>query len=230
VEAGEHDEKAQQALLRTAHVALDSARDRLKYTEVRAPMAGTVIERGIQPGEVVTPGVQATFEGKPLLVIANLEVLLVRAELNQIDVAKLVLGQKVKLTLDAVPGREWEAVVTKIAPASVTVKEREAEVFPVEATLAVADPAVKPGMTADLRILVEEKGDVLTLPIEAVRKEDQKRMVTKLTTTPEGPHKEPVEVQVGKSNDREIEITGGLAEGDRVVIDPGSSKDNEAKM
>ena len=64
------------------------AQDRLRYTQIVAPMDGTVIERGIEPGEVVTPGVQATFEGKALLTVADLSTLIVKADLNQIDVAK----------------------------------------------------------------------------------------------------------------------------------------------
>src|SRR5439155_13276478 len=121
--------------------------------------------------EVVTPGVQATFEGKALLTVADLSTLLVKADLNQIDVAKVKIGQDVTLTLDALPGRKYEAKITKIAPASTLPKGKDVDVFPVEATLLSRDgeaTGIRPGMTADVRVHIDIKKSVLSLPIEAV--------------------------------------------------------------
>ena len=231
VEAAQNEVDMRKASIRIAEVSVSAARDRLRSCEIKSPLDGTVIERGIEPGEVVSPGVQATFEGKPLLTVADLSTLLVRSELNQIDVARVVLEQQVKVTLDALPDRAWEATVTKIAPAAVKAQGRDAEVFPVEATLRAADPAIKSGMTADVRILVETRPQVLTLPIEAVLKEEGKSWARKVARAANGTtSSEKVELKVGKSNDREMEIQDGLKEGDEVAIDPASSKDNEAKL
>jgi HlyD family secretion protein/macrolide-specific efflux system membrane fusion protein len=221
---------AAQGLLAGARVALGAAQDRLRYTHLDAPMDGTVIQRGIEPGEVVTPGVQATFEGKALLTVADLSVLIVKADLNQIDVAKVKLGQTVSLTLDALPGKKYEARVTKVAPASTTPKGKDVDVFPVEATLTKADPAIKPGMTADVRIHIETKPKVLTLPIEAIAKEGAKSMATRLLAGGKGPPKtEKVEVQLGQRNDREVEVLSGIGEGDTILIKPGAAE-NEVKI
>jgi HlyD family secretion protein/macrolide-specific efflux system membrane fusion protein len=215
-----------------ARVALGAAEDRLRYTEILAPMDGTVIQRGIEAGEVVTPGVQATFEGKALLTVADLSVLIVRAELNQIDVAKVRLGQKVTLTLDALPGQEYGATVTKIAPASTTPKGKDVDVFPVEATLDKVDNAIKPGMTADVKIHIETKHGVLVLPIEAVIKEAGKHYVTKIAAglTDGKPQTDKIEVKVGARNDRELELAAGASEGEAVMIKPPSAAENEVKM
>mgnify|MGYP001615930600 FL=1 len=225
------------ASVRIAEVAVSAAKDRLRSCEVRSPLDGTVIERGIEPGEVVSPGVQATFEGKPLLTVADLSTLIVRCELNQIDVARVSLGQSVTLTLDALPERKWNAKVTKVAPAAVKAHGRAAEVFPVEATLESAadgsNAAIKSGMTADVLILVETRPQVLLVPIEAIVKEEGKSWVKPVALIEGGKTKKKgdrVEVKVGKSNDREMEILEGLKEGDEVAIDPASSKDNEAKL
>jgi len=135
VDQAESEVRARAAALRLSGVTLAAAQDRLRYTKLVSPMDGTVIERGIQPGEVVTPGVQATFEGKALLTIADLSTLVVKADLNQIDVAKVRLGQKVTLTLDALPGKSYAAKVTKVAPASTLPKGKDVDVFPIEATM-----------------------------------------------------------------------------------------------
>ena len=59
-----HEAALARARLKAAEVALATARDRLRYTEIEAPFDGTVIQRNVQPGEVVVPGMTATFEGK----------------------------------------------------------------------------------------------------------------------------------------------------------------------
>jgi membrane fusion protein, macrolide-specific efflux system len=214
-------------LLSGAKVAQGAAQDRLRYTQIYAPMDGTVIQRGIEEGEVVTPGVQATFEGKALLTIADLSTLIVKTDLNQIDVAKVKLGQKVKLTLDALPGKSYEAEITKVAPASV--KGTGVDVFPVEATLTKTDAEIKPGMTADVRVHIETKKNVLFLPIEAVVKEAGKAHVTRVTTVEKGQKTDKVEVKTGVRNDRDVEILDGLKEGDKVLIKPASASENEVK-
>jgi macrolide-specific efflux system membrane fusion protein len=231
VDTASSDVRAKKVAVQLATVAYNAASDRLRYTHIVAPMDGTVTERGIQPGEVVTPGVQATFEGKALLTVSDLSTLLVKADLNQIDVARVKLGQKVTVTLDALPGKSYEAAITKIAPASITPKDKQVDVFPVEATLVKADPAIKPGMTADVRIHIEKKDHVLALPIEAVVKEAGKQYVTKVVPGEKGKQKtDKAEVKVGARNDREIEIVSGISEGDKVLIKPASSAENEYKM
>jgi HlyD family secretion protein/macrolide-specific efflux system membrane fusion protein len=219
-----------EVVLSGAKVALGAAQDRLRYTQIMAPMEGTVIQRGIEEGEVVTPGVQATFEGKALLTIADLSTLIVKADLNQIDVAKVKLGQKVKLTLDALPGKTYEATITKVAPASSTPKGGSVEVFPVEATLTTADGNIKPGMTADVRVHIETKPNVLYLPIEAVVKEAGKAHVTRVITVENGQQKtEKAEVKTGLRNDRDVEVLDGVKPGDKVLIKPASAAENEVK-
>ena len=234
VAVAENELRAKQVALQSVEVAAAAAQDRLRYTEIGSPMNGTVIQRGIQPGEVVTPGVQATFEGKPLLTVADLSTLLVKTELNQIDVAKVRLGHKATLTLDALPGRTYHATVTRIAPASTTPKGKDVDVFPIEATIdreAGADLSlIKPGMTADVRIHVEKRERVLSLPIEAVVRESGKSLVTKVVGEGEAQRTEKVEVKTGARNDREIEILSGVTEGERVMIKPASAADNEFKM
>ena len=233
------DLKAKKVALQTAEVANNAALDQLHYCRISSPMEGTITERVIQPGETVVPGVQATFDGKSLLTVADLSTLIVKADLNQIDVAKVKLGQSVKVTFDALPDRSYEATITKIAPASVAPDAKSGtqatagavDVFPVEATLTKADAAIKPGMTADVRIHIEKKDHVISLPIEAVVKESGKQFVTKVLPGEKGKQRtEKSEVKVGARNDREIEIVSGLAEGDKVLIKPASSAENEYKM
>jgi membrane fusion protein, macrolide-specific efflux system len=222
---------AKEAAVKSAQVALASARDKVHYTKIYAPLAGTVTHRGIEPGEVVVPGVQSTFEGKPLLTVADLSTLVVNVDLHQIDAAKVALGQKAAVTLDALPGAAYTGKVTKVAPASVKRAGKEVEVFPVEVTLDVAEARVRPGMTADVRIRLDERPGVLAAPVEALVTEAGETYLTRVVGEG-GPaqRKEKVAVKAGARNEREIEIVEGVAEGDRVLLAPPASSANEAKM
>jgi macrolide-specific efflux system membrane fusion protein len=218
-----HEAATARARLTMSRVALATARDRLRYTAIEAPIAGTVTQRGINPGEVVVPGVTATVEGKPLLVIADLSTLLVKIDLNQIDVARVRKGQAAEITVDALPGKKYTAHITKVAPAAVAAARGQgADVFPVEAEL---DPAqdlaeIKPGMTADVRIVVATEKGVLLLPIEAVVTSKEQNRVTVIDDGGRQPRTTTRDVTVGARNDRDVQIKSGLRQGDRVLINP----------
>ncbi|MGK3996707.1 efflux RND transporter periplasmic adaptor subunit [Sorangium sp. So ce1024] len=231
LDLAKHELASKQIAVRLAEVSLHAAKDRLQYTKIVSPLDGTVIQRNIEPGEVVTPGVESTFDGKALLTVADLSTLVAKVDLNQIDVAKVALGQPATLTLDALPGKTYTARVTKIAPASVKLEGRQVDVFPVEAELLQVDGLIKPGMTADVRIRLDSRPGVVSLPIEAVSEEGGKPMVTRVVDGPDGkPTTEKVEVALGARNDREVEIASGVPEGARVLINPPSAAANETKM
>lgn len=226
-----HEERSRTVALRSASVVRAVAQDHLLYTKLVAPIDGTVIARGIEPGESVVPGVQSTFDGKALLTIADLSALLVKVNLNQIDVAKVSAGRAATLTLDALPGRTYRAVITKVAPASVKLTGKDQEVFPVEAQLEAPDGLVKPGMTADVRIHLDAKPNVLVVPLEAITKEAGRSYVTRVNAKAgQQDRTEKVEVVLGLRNDREVEIVSGLDEGARVVLRPASATENETKL
>ncbi len=224
-----HDERSKAILLRAAEVARTVADDRVRYTKIISPMDGVVIARGIEPGEAVVPGVQSTFDGKALLTIADLGALLVKVNLNQIDAAKVAVGRKATLTLDALPGRSYAAEITKVAPASVKIPGKDQEVFPVEALITAPDGAVKPGMTADVRIHLDAKPGALVLPLEAIVKESGRSFVMRVVGKAGEERTEKGEVTLGLRNDREVEVAG-IDEGTRVVLRPPSAAENETKM
>jgi RND family efflux transporter MFP subunit len=223
LDQAQHEAAAARARLEMGKVTLATARDRLRYTSIEAPIAGTVTQRNINPGEVVVPGVTSTFEGKPLMVISDLTVLLVKIDLNQIDVARVRKGQKADITIDALPGKKYRAHVTKVAPAAVAAAHGQgADVFPVEAELeADQDLAdIKPGMTADVRIVVSTEKNVLLLPIEAVVTAKEKSHVSAIFEEKGKQKTVEREVTLGARNDRDVQIKSGMKEGEKVAINP----------
>jgi macrolide-specific efflux system membrane fusion protein len=224
VDQARHEAASARARLEMSKVGLATAKDRLRYTSIEAPIAGTVTQRNINPGEAVVPGAASTFEGKPLMVIADLSTLLVKIDLNQIDIARVRNGQKADITVDALPGKKYTAHVTKVAPAAVTAVHggQGSDVFPVEAELDAAQDLtdIKPGMTADVRIVVATQKNVLLLPIEAVVTVKDKSHVTLVQSTAGPQTTVQRDVTIGARNDRDIEIKGGVAASDEILINP----------
>lgn len=230
LESARHQAKLAALDVKLARAALAEARDHLDDLELSSPIDGTVTRRAIEPGEMVETGVQSSRESAALLTVADLSRLVVKTDLDQIDVAKVKPGQHVGVRLDAIPGETFRAHVTKVAPASVKRTGKDVEVFPVEAELDKADPRIKPGMTGDVRISVRQEPHVLALPLESVRKKDGKSFVTRVVSDAAGDHTEQVQVKLGSGNDHLVEIVSGIDAGQRVLIDPASAKKNETKI
>jgi HlyD family secretion protein len=100
-----------EAQVASARGDLALARVNLEKMKVRAPIDGTVLQINVNPGELAAPSAP-----QPLLLIANLSTLSVRAELDERDVADIRVGQPASVRADAFPGRSFEATVASIAP------------------------------------------------------------------------------------------------------------------
>lgn len=236
LEAGARPEELMEARaqLAKAEVALTAAEDQLSYASIRSPMTGTVIRRGIEAGEMVSPGVSATAQGTSMLTVADLDRLILKSSLNQIDIGKVKKGLSVEIRVDSAPGKVFMGAVHKVAPAAETNKNSQdgLQTFPIETILQAAAAAdlLKPGMTADLDIQVTTKPKALFLPVEAVIR--GKGDEGEVTLPPKGKDAKPEKrkVKLGLANDHQIEIVEGLAKGDVVLIKPPSSADNAAKF
>jgi len=204
--------------VRRARLNLQAAEEQLGWTQIASPIDGMVIARNIEPGEVVTAGMTATVNGTPQLTIAQMDKLLLELDLNQVDVAKVRLGQASMILLDAYPGREVPGTVTQIAAAGHLDATRGIDVFTVEVEIdpSQAGVEIKPGMTAEVRITIGEYPGVVKIPAETVFQEEGKSYVYRVSGDGKAARKEKIEVTVGRRSDRELEITAGLSAGDRI--------------
>ncbi len=226
-----------EAQVQLEEVDLQGARDRLEYTQLRAPIDGIVLARNVQPGEMVVPGVTSMVNGNPLLVVAQIQKLLVRTELNQIDVARIKPNDTVSITVDALPGKTFQGEIYRIAAMALKSERRKESnlmVFPVDVIIDRAQAGaegLRPGMMADINIALEGKDDVLIAPIEAVVREDGKAKVWRVEPAQGGNKEQDVAVPVtlGLQNDREVEVTAGVSEGERIRVNPPQT-DRKMKM
>lgn len=217
--------------VRRAELEWQSSRENLEHCQIKSPIDGVVILRGVEIGEMVSPGIDATVEGKPLMTVADLSQLLVKTNLNQIDMSKISISQKVDIKFDALPDKQFDGVVHRISPAASAEREN-INLFPVEILISGSElqTLIKPGMTADIEIIVDRTEDVLTLPIEAILDDDGVYSVKIFKGSPDKYTIEKREITVGLMNDRLAEIKGGIDEKDSVYIDPKSAAENEMQL
>jgi HlyD family secretion protein len=137
-----------EAALAVSQAALAAAQTALSHFEVAASFSGTVARVGVEVGEFVAPGTSVISLGDTSRWMVETD------DLSEVDIVKVALGQPVRVTVDAIPGREFQGVVTDITPRSETKRGDVTYTVTVELTDA-ADAPLRWGMTSFVDIKVE---------------------------------------------------------------------------
>ncbi|MDN3577523.1 efflux RND transporter periplasmic adaptor subunit [Chitinimonas viridis] len=220
--------KSSKEALRRADAVLKEAREQLGKTEIRAPMAGRVVNLPIKVGETAIPSISSQA-GAQLLTIADTSAIQAEIKVDEGDIAKVNVGQAVDIYPAAYPETALKGLVEKVALASTT--EGQSRAYKVTVSLK-PDTSLKlrSGMSARAEIFLSDGSKRLAVPVEAViteEKENAKTTQRFLVLAQDGKAKR-VEIELGTSDDRWQEITKGLKVGDSVVTGPGKTL-NELK-
>jgi HlyD family secretion protein len=158
---------AQAAVIR-ARASTDLAKQRLEDATVTAPVGGTVIERTVSQGMVITgaTGNSATG-GTTLLKMADLTRVRMRAQFNETDIGQIRAGQPAVVIVDAYPDRRFQGSVEKVEPQAVVVQG--VTMFPTLVTLSNLDGALKPGMNGEVQVQIDQRLAVIAVPNDAVK-------------------------------------------------------------
>ena len=216
-------EGIEQALARSAWLQAQSnaaaARARRSYTDVLAPFAGQVVSRNVEPGDTVQPG-------KTLLVLAPDGVTELVAQIDERNLSLLKVGQTALASADAYPGRQFAAVVSRIAPGV------DAQRGAVQVKLTVDSPPayLRQDMTISVDIEVLRKPGVLALPLEAVH--DTESAHPWVWAVDADDRVQRTVVALGVRSGTRVEIRSGLTAGARVVTSaaPGLGAGQRIRM
>jgi len=187
-----------------AKAAYGAAQDTLAKSNVRAPFDGIVYSLPVKEGGFVATG-------DLLLQLADLRSVRLRVFVDEPDVARLVPGDPIEITWDAIPGRTWQAKVTTIPS---TVKLRGSR--NVGETTSIVDNKdfkLLPNINVGVTIVSAEHDNVLVVPREAVRNDDSKPYVLQIV----GHELKRRDVETGLSNLTQVEITSGLSAKDVIA-------------
>lgn len=238
-----------QATIQQRQADLQAAQVNLSYTNITSPVNGIVVARNVTQGQTVA----ASFETPTLFLIAtDLTAMQIDASVSESDIGQIRLGQPVRFSVEAYPGREFSGQVTQIRQAPQTVQN--VVTYDVVVAVQNRDHQLLPGMTATLGIVAAERTNVLRVPDQALRyvpssagpaaahprSSDSGTPSSAAATGSEaqgarqlwilsGAEAQPIRVQTGLDDDSYTEILGGpLAAGQRVIVGEAGSGRVEA--
>ena len=207
-----------EATIQQRQAVLDAAQVNLDYTNIISPVDGTVVSRAVTMGQTVA----ASFQTPTLFLIAtDLTRMQVDANVSESDIGGIKNGNTASFTVDAYPKRVFEGTVTEVRQSPQTVQN----VITYDVVVSVDNPdlALKPGLTAATKIIIDRRTNVLRVPNQALRyvptgtvlgETKQSRVWVLRDRTPA-----PVQVTVGLDDDDFTEIVqGDLKPDDRVIV------------
>jgi HlyD family secretion protein len=150
-----------------ARVAVDDAQNQMDDTNVLAPITGTIIEKLVERGQVISSPTRDVGGGTVLLKMADLGLVQVRTLVDETDIGKIKVDQRATVTVDAYPNRPFEGTVLKIEPQAVT--EQNVTMFPVLVRIDNRSGLLRPGMNSEVEIHVGQREGVLAVPNAALR-------------------------------------------------------------
>jgi HlyD family secretion protein len=222
--------KGSQAQVAQKQAALRQAQVDLSHTVIRSPVSGTVISRNVDVGQTVAASLQAPV----LFTIAqDLSRMEVNIAVDEADVGRVRVGQKVRFTVDAFPGERFAGTVKQIRKAPQTANN--VVTYSVMASVDNPEQKLLPGMTANASLLTEERQDVLTVANEALRfrptRNGSAAVKTEIRPRESGPglpgrvwrlqdgEPVPVPLRLGVSDGRNTEILqGDITEGTEIIL------------
>jgi HlyD family secretion protein len=207
--------------------ALHAAAIDVDRTTIRSPIDGVVVGRNVNEGQTLA----TTLEARTLFIIAgDLRRMEIHAKVDETDIGKIEVGQEAAFTVDAHPGRQFSATVRQIRKAP----QVQQNVVTYTVVLATDNPdnLLLPGMTALVRITVSRTGQVLKIPLSALRfapSGEVPRPVppeavvegrpASIWVPGEDGTPKPVPIGVGEDDANQVAVLSGpLSEGDRVFV------------
>jgi HlyD family secretion protein len=150
-----------------SQVAVETARIQLDDTDLRAPITGTIIEKLVEEGQVISSPIMDVGGGTLMLKMADLTSVEVRTLVDETDIGKIAPGQAAVVTVTAFPNQPFHGTVQKIEPQASA--DQTVTTFAVRIVLKNDSGLLKPGMNAEVSILVTERKGVLAVPTGALR-------------------------------------------------------------
>ena len=150
-----------------AQVSVENARIAVDDTDVRAPITGTVIQKPVERGQVISSPTRDVAGGSPLMQMADLSEVRIRALIDETDIGKIRPGMAATVSVAAYPNQPFPGEVVKIEPQAVV--EQNVTMFAVLVSIDNRQGLLMPGMNAEVEVSIARSEDVVTIPVMALR-------------------------------------------------------------
>ena len=148
-------------------VSVENARIAVDDTDVRAPITGTVIQKPVEKGQVISSPTRDVAGGTPLMQMADLSEVQIRALIDETDIGKIRPGMTATVSVAAYPNQPFPGEVVKIEPQAVV--EQNVTMFAVLVAIDNRDGLLMPGMNAEVDVSIARSENVVTIPVMALR-------------------------------------------------------------
>jgi HlyD family secretion protein len=206
-----------------ARAQYSEAQDRYEKTSIRSPISGTVVQVNVEEGETVIVGTMNNV-GTVIMVVADMSNMQANIEVDETDVVELEPGLAAEVQVDALPDTTLTGRVTKVGYMPVqdlmSGVEGEGTDFEVEVTIDSTVSELRPGMTASVDIVTARLDSVLVIPIQAMGRREFEGEEQETVFVVEDGKARLRPVKTGTSSDTEIEVVGGLEQGEQVITGP----------
>jgi len=195
--------------------------EQYQSSEVRATASGVIIDKSVEEGDMVTSGLSEYSGGSVMMTIAEMSRMLVRVDINEVDIGKVKVGLAAKIRVEAFSDKQIEGKVTRISPMAKLSSDGKINVFNTEVEVITKVPELRPGMKTVVEIKLDERKNVLILPIEAVfeEKDDETGVNEQVLYVCTGNDQyERKSVKTGLYDETNVEILEGAAEKDKVAL------------
>ncbi len=150
-----------------ARIDVENNEISLEDTDVKAPITGVIIQKGVERGQVVASATFNAGGGTVLMKMADLNLVQVRTLVDETDIGKIKAGQATTVTVDAYPNRPFQGEVIKIEPLAEV--QQNVTMFPVLVRIDNREGLLRPGMNSEVEIHVGRRDSVLAVPNSALR-------------------------------------------------------------
>jgi HlyD family secretion protein len=199
-----------------AVAALERAQQNLLYSTISSPMDGIVLSRDVEVGDAISSilvmGSQATL----VATLGDMSDVYVKGKVDEADVSKVYLNQRARITVESLKDKNFEGAVSKISPLGV--EKDNVTTFEVRVSIANQTGELKANMSSNAEIILEEKHGVLRIPESAVIYDKERNASVEVPDATVETGKRKVAIKVGLSNGVKTEVTEGLEEGQKVIL------------
>lgn len=203
-EAAELEHANAKAQLVRAQSMLETARERMAETTIRAPISGTIIARTVEVGNVISSATQVVGGGTLLLTMADLQEVQVRTLVDETDIGRVRPEMPADITVEAFRDRSFHGQVLKIEPQATV--SQNVTMFPVIIRIPNEEQLLKPGMSAEVTIQVASTENAITVPTQAVHPPEDAQEVAELAL---GLNSESFQKMLASNTPQEAGTDGG---------------------